>query len=207
MLPHPASYCKTETEHLGTVSEISIRAAAAAGRMTARSTTAWIVAAIAVSLIVIAVAVTAWAGIINAIAAKIGKLCFLKLLCLWTLTILTMTKEIFQIKTLAEHCLRVIKQYREALLINCIVMINKSSVRLLLRINAVRPGRELVCVLHKVDVQGWGEPTSRIFSNKCEELFVFINRAFEYCLGEWALDLTSAMHFLSKFELTLDSGD
>jgi hypothetical protein len=118
-----------------------------------------------------------------------------------------MTEEIFQIETLAEHCLRVIKRYREALLIDCIVMIDESSVRLLLRINAVRPGRELVCMPRKVDVQGRGERTSGIFSDEREELFVSVNRAFEYCLGEWALDPTSAMHFLSKFELTLDSGD
>jgi hypothetical protein len=118
-----------------------------------------------------------------------------------------MTEEIFQIKTLAEHCLRVIKRYRKALLINCIVMINKSSVRLLLRIKAVQPRRELVSVPRKVDVQGQGERTSRIFSNKREELFVSVNRAFEYCLGKWALDPTSAIHVLSKFELTLDSSN
>lgn len=109
-----------------------------------------------------------------------------------------MTEEIFQIETLAEYCLRVIKQYREALLIDCIVMIDESS---------VRPGRELVCVPRKVDVQGRGERTSGIFSDEREELFVSVNRAFEYCLGEWALDPISVMHFLSKFELTLDSGD
>jgi hypothetical protein len=40
MLLYLASYYKTKTEHLSTVSEISIRAAAIASKMTARSTTA-----------------------------------------------------------------------------------------------------------------------------------------------------------------------